>query len=115
MTPQEALKKLEANRATIEKYGAQIREARIEFVKREAALIDAENNARERFFTGEAKDVKVSSLREWMKWETMNEAREKYHAEQKLKGLHEGFEIVIEVNNILKTQIRLMELEVHNL
>lgn len=111
--PEKALESLREYHQQIGGIGKRLIEARKVYTMAEAGLLDAEKEARERYFKD--KPCKLSELSNWQKLETWAEYAAERQAYNQLRIVDTEYNITLECLNILKAAIRLMETEAKNL
>lgn len=112
--PIKAKSTLNSNGAAIKLLGDEIEKKHLAYILAKAKLADAEQVARISIFE-DKEPVKVSEIRDWMKWKTAKELKEHDQLEQELRLLKQKLEILIEVNNATKAAYKISELEAKNM
>lgn len=110
--PIKAISTLRDNAVEIEKIGAEIEAARILGIQTMAALMDAEEAAREIVFQEE---MKASFVRDYIKLKTAKEQKAHDIQREQIKILENKKDIIVEVNNSLKASFRIHDMEARNL
>ena len=114
LTPPEILKIITSNTNKVVALGEKIKGQRLYLIEKQAALYDAENEARTEIFE-EKIELQVSKLRDYIKWKT-NRAEKEYMIEKmQLRQLISEKDILIEVINTAKLSYRIMEMEAKSL
>lgn len=109
-----ALKSLRKYLVDLQTLGEEIEGARIDYIKKKAALMDREQEARRMIFEEEVQ-VQATKQRDWIKYRTYLEDRDLEIAKEEVKRLEDKKEIIIESINALKMSFRITEMEVKNL
>jgi len=114
MTPQQILEVITRNTNELVTLGKEITNARIDLMQKEAALYDAEYEARNDIFTGK-EEVQASKIRDFIKWRSGIEQRILSQATHTLRNLMEQKAIKIEIINTSKVKLRVLEMEIKGL
>jgi len=114
LTPPEILKIITSNTNKVVALGEKIKGQRLYLIEKQAALYDAENEARTEIFE-EKIELQVSKLRDYIKWKTNRAEKEYMIAKMQLSQLISEKDILIEVINTAKLSYRIMEMEAKSL
>lgn len=107
--PAKAIETLKQNYVELMAVGELIESKSNQHTLAEAELIDAENVAREEYFT--RKPCKISELRDWLRMKTAFEYARETKLKNELRSLKQKLEILIEVNNNVKASYRIFEMD----
>jgi hypothetical protein len=114
LTPPEILKIITSNTNKVVALGEKIKGQRLYLIEKQAALYDAENEARTEIFE-EKIELQVSKLRDYIKWKTNRAEKEYMNEKMQLRQLISEKDILIEVINTAKLSYRIMEMEAKSL
>lgn len=110
-SPEEAIDQIRENSQLIQEYGEAIIQARLNLIEKEAQYIDAKHQSRIKRMA----EMSITAANNCVEIDTAREKKEYIIAEHVLKNAIERKDIIVEVNNNLKVQIKLWELEKQNL
>lgn len=99
---------LELYLAKINQIGEELRALREEHLQADLALMEAEESGRAR---ADEQDMNVTRSKEFVKTFSHREAKEEKRKKSQLRSKEEELSLTLEGLNLLKTQIRLKELE----
>lgn len=109
--PSIASRQIADNCEEIQKRGEAIIEARNQLIIAEAAYMDAKNESRRKRMV----EYNATMAKEWVEIDTCQQKKELQIAEHNLRNMIEFKDIIESVNNNLKIQIRLWEVEYKNI
>lgn len=112
--PQKAIETLRQNAVQIGELGELLETKRNALIVSHAALMDAEQTAREQVFGGKI-EVQASKLREWLKFQVFWQERAYELQRDEVRLLEQKLDILVECNNSLKAAHRITEMEMKNL
>jgi hypothetical protein len=113
-TPQQILEVITRNTEDLVMLGNEITVARTNLMQKEAALFDAEYEARSDIFL-KKEEVQASKIRDYIKWRAAKEQKEYSEANNILRSLMEKKSIKTELINTAKCRLRVLEMEIKGL